>query len=107
MMDFMRWIRGAALGCTVVAAISPGNGVAADIGKGREIYTGFCAGCHGDTGRGVMPGIPDFTFGATLMRPDAVLAESIRSGVNAMPGFRGIITDFQILDVVAYLRTMQ
>ncbi len=54
-----------------------------------------------------MPGIPDFTFGGTLMRPDAVLAESIRTGANAMPGFRGIITDFQILDVVAYLRTMQ
>ena len=80
---------------------------AADINQGRELFIANCAGCHGQRGEGLLPGTPNFRQGNLLMRPDAVLVEGIRTGRNTMPGFRGVLTDRQLLDVVAYLRTLQ
>ena len=83
------------------------TGSAADINQGRSHFSTYCAVCHGQRGEGVMPGTPNFRQGNQLMRPDAVLVENIRAGRNAMPGFRGVLTDAQLLDVVAFLRTLQ
>ncbi len=94
-----------AVALSAVAMSAPVS--AADIGKGREIFMNYCAGCHGANGAGLMPGTPNFTRGMVLMAPDAVLVESIRAGRNAMPGFRGVVIDQQLLDVVAFLRTLQ
>lgn len=79
----------------------------ADINKGRALFASHCAGCHGPGGMGLLPGTPNFRQGQVLMRPDSALVESIRAGRNAMPAFRGILTDAQLLDVVAFLRTLQ
>lgn len=78
---------------------------AADINQGRGLYATYCAVCHGQSGEGVLPGTPNFRQSGRLLRPDAVLVESIRAGRAAMPGFRGVLTDAQLLDVVAFLRT--
>lgn len=79
---------------------------AGDINKGRQLYGGHCAICHGLTGRSIMAGAPNFDRGERLLRPDSDLLASIRSGKNACPAFRGILTDREILDVVAFLRTL-
>lgn len=78
----------------------------ADINKGQQLYAVNCAICHGQTGRSVMPGAPNFDSGDSLLRPDTTLLASLRSGKNAMPAFQGILTDQEIMDVIAYLRTM-
>jgi len=36
-----------------------------------------------------------------------VLLNSVRMGRGAMPGFMGVIRDRDILDVIAYIRTLQ
>jgi cytochrome c6 len=79
---------------------------AGDVSKGRQLYGKYCAVCHGQTGRSTMAGAPNFDRGEGLMRPDSDLLASIRSGKNACPAFRGILTDREILDVVAFLRTL-
>jgi cytochrome c6 len=79
---------------------------AGDVNKGRQLYGKYCAACHGQTGRSTMAGAPNFDRGEGLMRPDSDLLASIRSGKNACPAFRGILTDREILDVVAFLRTL-
>ncbi len=79
----------------------------ADLNKGRQLYAANCAFCHGQTGRSVMPGAPNFDRGDGLLRPDFTLLASIRSGKNAMPAFRGVLADRDIMDVIAYLRTMR
>ncbi len=84
-----------------------GSALAADINKGRELYATYCVGCHGLNGAGQVAGTPNFTQGNSLMKSDTVLADSIRNGRNAMPGFRALLTDAQLLDVVAYLRTLR
>lgn len=82
-----------------------GSVFAADPGKGGQLYGINCVTCHGEDGRGTMPGVPDFTRGEGLFQPNHVLAKSIREGKTIMPAFRGILTNNEIDDVIAYLRT--
>lgn len=79
---------------------------ASDIGKGRQLFAAHCAVCHGQAGRSVMPGAPSFDRGEGLLRPDFTLLAAIRAGRNAMPAYQGILADRDILDVIAYLRTL-
>ena len=53
-----------------------------------------------------MPGVPDFAQGESLLQSDRELLSSIRDGKNMMPAYRGILTNMEILDAVAYLRTL-
>ena len=79
---------------------------AADINRGATLYATHCAACHGSNGTPVMPGAPNFRRIESLMRPDMQLLASIRNGKATMPGFLGVLRDREILDVVAYLRTL-
>jgi mono/diheme cytochrome c family protein len=79
---------------------------AGDINKGRKLYGTNCAMCHGQNGRSAMVGAPNFDRGEGVMRPDSALLASIRAGKNACPAFRGILTDRDILDVIAFVRTL-
>lgn len=79
---------------------------AADPRNGAKIYNNHCAGCHGAQGNGMMPGMPNFLRGEGLMKPDAVLVQTLERGAGMMPAFRGLLTTQELLDVVAYLRTM-
>lgn len=90
-----------------VLLLSSGALQAADTIKGRQLYAANCAMCHGQTGKSTMPGAPNFNRGEKLMRPDGSLLASIRSGTNACPSFRGMLPDRDILDVIAFLRTLQ
>ena len=91
-------------GLTLLLAGGAAQG--ADTNKGRQLFAANCAICHGQTGRSVMPGAPNFDRGEGLLRPDFTLLAAIRSGKNAMPAFQGILPDRDILDVIAYLRTL-
>jgi cytochrome c6 len=80
---------------------------AADIVRGGQTYALHCASCHGPAGQGVIPGAPKFNRGERLMQSDLTLLETVRRGRNAMPPFNGVLRDREILDVIAYLRTLQ
>ena len=92
----------AALGA---AAALPAH--AGDVFKGREVYVKQCQICHGANGVAMMAGVPDLSRGEGMMRPDPILLSSIKSGVSTMPGYIGILTDHEILDVITYMRTLQ
>ncbi len=87
-------------------ALCTGNGFASDTNLGRGIYQRHCAMCHGNNGAAMMAGAPDFNRGQGLMRSDRMLLERIRTGKNACPAYRGILNDQEILDVIAYIRTL-
>lgn len=97
------------LATLAVAVLAIGFGTpsfAADSIKGRQMYSTNCAACHGQNGRSLIPGAPNFDRGEAMLRPDHALLSSIKGGRNAMPAFQGILTDRDILDVIAYLRTL-
>ena len=87
-------------------AFACGACVAADVNKGAELYARHCAGCHGARGVPPSPSTPNLTKTESLMRPDAALATLIRNGRMAMPGYRGILRDSEVYDVIAVLRTL-
>jgi mono/diheme cytochrome c family protein len=73
-----------------------------------------CAGCHGDEGRGggsaLPPGItaPDMTAASFHdERSDEALAQVIRDGRGAMPGFGSQINDRGIAALVGHVRTLR
>lgn len=79
---------------------------AADTNKGRQLYAAHCVSCHGGPGTSAAPGSPSFERGQNMLKPDLVLMEATRTGKNAMPAYRGILTNRDILDIIAYMRTM-
>lgn len=103
---------GAARVLAVVAAagllcIGATSAMAADPSKGRQIYMQHCQNCHGLGGTPQMPGIPDFRRGESLFKPDIELVRRIRSGQGMMPAYEGLFTEEELLDVVAFLRTLR
>lgn len=91
----------------VLASGVAGTASAANFVQGQQIYQMHCAACHGSRGEGVMPDTPKFRLGERLDQPDMVLMQSVKSGKKTMPPFFGILQDGQILDVLAYVRTLR
>ncbi len=98
---------GVVLVAAVLMCIGGVEARAADPVKGRELYTTHCAICHGKSGRGVMPGTPDFTRGDALLRSDSALLNGIKAGKGAMPAYYGMLTDREILDIITFLRSLR
>jgi len=90
----------------VLLVLEAATTLAADVASGQRLYSAHCVGCHGATGEGVMPNAPKFNRGDGLMRSDPDLLQQIKSGRGAMPAYFGILRDAQILDLIAYLRTL-
>jgi mono/diheme cytochrome c family protein len=78
---------------------------AADVFDGKEVYMRHCMGCHGSSGVGNMPGLPNFTRGDQMFKSNSELYDAIRDGSGIMPGFNGLLTDDEIENVIAYIRT--
>lgn len=82
--------------------------------RGRSIFMRNCSGCHGVDGRGAGRGAPvveppprnltDPAFHA--QRTDEQLVFVLRNGKGNMPPFGFILSDQQLQDVLAYLRTL-
>lgn len=84
-----------------------------DPAHGEKIYHTTCVACHGEDGKGVVPGAPDFTDPkGPLAQGDQVLLNHMEYGYRApgalmaMPpkGGNPALTDQDFRDVLAYLR---
>jgi cytochrome c6 len=96
-----------AVAAGIVALCIAASASAANIANGSRLYSEHCVACHGANGKPTMPGAPDLRRGTIMMRPDAQLMRSVKSGRGAMPAFFGILNEREMLDVVAYMRTLQ
>lgn len=95
-----------ALACALVLGHVP-LASAMNLVRGQQLYNLHCAACHGSRGEGVMPDAPKFSLGERLEQPDMSLLQSVKTGKKSMPPFFGILQDAQILDVLAYVRTLR
>ena len=101
---------------------------AVDIVQGQTLYQGNCAACHGANlegqpnwrspgPEGRLPAPPHDETGHTWHHPDRVLFQYTKLGGKAalalqgveldsgMPAFGGSLTDQQIWDILAYIRS--
>jgi mono/diheme cytochrome c family protein len=68
--------------------------------------------CHGADGLAATPmgknmKILSFKAPEMVKAPDAQFIASTKNGKNKMPAYNGKLTDAQIKDVVAFIRTLQ
>jgi mono/diheme cytochrome c family protein len=71
-----------------------------------------CGMCHGADGLAATPvaksmKVLSFKDPAMLKASDAQFFASTKNGKNKMPAYKGKLTDEQIKDVIAYIRTLQ
>ena len=106
---------------SVAAAVFAGMAAAE---SGKTTFERACAACHGTSGRGNGPGAADlsphprdltknaFRFRSTASgeppRPED-LERTIRKGLpgSAMPAFDGLLSDGEIVELVAYIDTLR
>jgi len=81
-------------------------------GAGADTYKAKCAMCHGPDGTAATPvakamKIVSFKDPTMVKAPDAEFIAATKNGKGKMKGFAGTLTDAQITQVVAYIRTLQ
>lgn len=81
--------------------------LAADPVNGGQIYQSHCANCHGVNGQSDIPGTPNFSLGEGLFQSNRDLQETIENGKGVMPGYRALLKESEVFDVIAYLRTLR
>ena len=99
--------------CAVLMTLAGlSSATAADAGRGGEIYAQTCVACHGADGRGVLPGVPDFTSASGPLAKEDALLQHITDGFQtpgspmAMPSKGGNpdLTEEDVMSVLRYLR---
>ncbi len=108
------------LAALVWAGEAPKGKAAGDVAKGKAKYQELCAACHGASGKGDGPAAaalqtkPRNHTDAAYMNKlkDQQIFDIIKKGGQGvgksplMPAWAGQLTDAQIRDVVAYIRTL-
>jgi cytochrome c6 len=79
---------------------------------GAGVYKSKCAMCHGadgkgDTAVGKSMKLRDLGSADVQKQTDAELIEITTNGKGKMPGYKGKLSDAQIKQVVAYIRTFK
>ncbi|HFD79028.1 MAG TPA: c-type cytochrome [Gammaproteobacteria bacterium] len=96
----------------VIVKTSTATGSATSGLSGKDIYSQTCIACHGADGKGVLPGVPDFTRkDGRLSKPDATLLKHVTEGFQspgspmAMPpkGGNSSLTEGDLKNVIEYL----
>lgn len=84
-----------------------------DVVSGKVIYSTICIRCHGVDGKGdgqlkFTPPVADLTSPAIQGKLDARLFKSVHDGRpnTAMGAWREALTDDEIWDAIAYVRTL-
>jgi len=84
-----------------------------DVLSGKVIYSTICIRCHGIDGKGdaqvkFTPPVADLTSPAVQGKLDARLFKSVHDGKpnTAMGAWRESLSDDEIWDVLAYVRTL-
>jgi cytochrome c6 len=80
-------------------------------GDGAAAYKSKCAGCHSADGSGSGPAgkamhLRDLGSADVQKQTDAELIAITSNGKGTMPGYKGKLTDDQIKQVVAFIRTL-
>jgi mono/diheme cytochrome c family protein len=79
---------------------------------GADTYKAKCAMCHGPDGTASTPTgkamkVPSFKDPAEIKASDADLIATTKSGKGKMPSYSTKLSDAQIKEVIAYIRTLQ
>lgn len=76
------------------------------VGEGKRLFSAFnCVGCHNHGGGGIGPALMDaeWIYGS---HPEQIYSSIVQGRPNGMPSFAGKIPDYQVWELVAYVRSL-
>ena len=76
------------------------------LSNGKQLFSQMnCTGCHAHGGGGIGPALMDdkWIYGS---QPDQIFATIVEGRPNGMPSFRDKLPDYQIWQIVAYVRSL-
>jgi cytochrome c oxidase cbb3-type subunit III len=76
------------------------------VAEGKRLYNAYnCVGCHAHGGGAIGPALMDaeWIYGS---RPEQIYSDIVQGRPNGMPSFSGKIPDYQVWELVAYVRSM-
>jgi len=85
---------------------NPYNGSAYDISEGQRLFNWYnCSGCHANGGGGIGPPLikKEWIYGG---EPANLFDTIVKGRPNGMPSWGGRIPEYQIWQIVAYVRSM-
>ncbi len=84
---------------------------AQDTASGEKVFKAKCASCHGPDGKGETAAgkatkARDICSDDVKKESDAAWTDIITKGKNKMPSYTGKISDSDVKDVIAYMRSL-
>jgi cytochrome c oxidase cbb3-type subunit 3 len=76
------------------------------VSEGKRLFAAFnCVGCHAHGGGAIGPALMDseWIYGS---RPEQIYSDIVQGRPNGMPSFSGKIPDYQVWELVAYVRSL-
>jgi cytochrome c oxidase cbb3-type subunit III len=76
------------------------------VSEGKRLYNAYnCVGCHAQGGGAIGPALMDseWIYGS---HPDQIYSTIVQGRPNGMPTFGGKLPDYQVWELVAYVRSM-
>lgn len=76
------------------------------VSEGKRLYSAYnCVYCHAHGGGAIGPALMDsiWIYGS---RPDQIYSDIVQGRPNGMPSFGGKIPEYQVWELVAYVRSM-
>lgn len=93
-------------GSALIQTRDPYEGNAYAIARGEQLFTQFnCVGCHSHGGGGIGPALMDsvWIYGSD---PANIFETIVEGRPNGMPSFRGKLSNDQVWQLVAYVRSL-
>ncbi|MBC7513939.1 MAG: cytochrome c oxidase subunit II [Herminiimonas sp.] len=72
--------------------------------RGEKVYAANCVACHQATGKGVPGAFPALDGDAVVNGPRPAQIDILLNGKNAMPAWKGVLSDTEIASVITYTR---
>ena len=72
--------------------------------RGAKVYGANCVACHQATGKGVPGAFPALDGDPIVNGPRAAQINILLNGKNAMPAWKGVLSDTEIAAVITYTR---
>jgi cytochrome c oxidase cbb3-type subunit III len=76
------------------------------VSEGKRLYVAYnCSGCHQHGGGGIGPALMDaeWIYGS---RPEQIYSDIVQGRPNGMPSFGGRIPEYQVWELVGYVRSL-
>lgn len=88
------------------SVVNPSHGIAYDISEGQRLFNWYnCSGCHANGGGAIGPPLikKNWIYGG---EPANLFDTIVKGRPNGMPTWGGRIPEYQIWQIVAYIRSL-